>query len=75
MKTALIVGGTRGIGKATAEALRAGDWRVVAWGQETYQVHHLLVVEAATDVGLVRLGVLVLGRADELRWRHREGVG
>jgi NAD(P)-dependent dehydrogenase (short-subunit alcohol dehydrogenase family) len=33
MKTALITGGSRGIGKATAEALRALGWEVIAPGR------------------------------------------
>jgi NAD(P)-dependent dehydrogenase (short-subunit alcohol dehydrogenase family) len=31
-KTAIVTGGTSGIGRATAELLRAGGWRVVATG-------------------------------------------
>lgn len=39
IKKALIIGGTRGIGAATAEALRARGWAIVAAGRATYDVH------------------------------------
>ena len=36
---ALIIGGTRGIGAATAEALTERGWDVTAWGRDAFNVH------------------------------------
>lgn len=37
-KTALIIGGTRGIGQATADVLRARGWRVETTGRKEFDV-------------------------------------
>lgn len=39
MKRALIIGGSRGIGAALAQQLRAAGWDVVATGRQEYNVH------------------------------------
>jgi len=36
---ALIIGGTRGIGRATADVLRAQGWEVEAWGRKQWDIH------------------------------------
>lgn len=39
MKTALIIGGTRGIGLATTDLLRSKEWHVTALGKWGFDVH------------------------------------
>jgi len=48
-KKALIIGGTRGIGAATAEALTARGWDVEAWGHVKFDVHHFDFVNDRYD--------------------------
>jgi len=40
MMNALIIGGSRGIGRATANLLTQNGWHVVAYGREQYDVRH-----------------------------------
>lgn len=40
MMKALLIGGTRGIGAATAQLLRARGWEVEATGRHAFDVHH-----------------------------------